>query len=1208
MSSALPSSTEGWHVHVDLRPKLDGLREKLQEQRKEEGEQKQGDRGREGEWKEEGPQTASSSRSLLPMSLPTPSPSPRSPAISSRPTQLSSSHVPSPCHCGEPSIHRMPLFGFVDMCRSCCRTSEREQRHAQSLLLPEEKSEMQEKEGKSAPKKKRKRGKQEEEDEDEVDQQEEEQDGAVLPLDGDGDASMFDAVASSSAPRAAKRAYRKRGTSVPAIQRRKTSKRETKTPARYVEESSEEEEKSEEQDDEEEFLSKRAPRKSFTAGSSAAKRRRSKALAADSSAAASSSTAAASSSAAAPASATPAPAGSKRIRPAPKARREATPVSGEKEEEEEEKEELSESETELEKEERWGKTNLGPDGKWDGEWDPDIPNTVDMQQDKTYTSNAVHKLWAHADESLSYPPVPVRVAIVGAGVAGLVAAHQLSCRGFHVTIIEAKNRIGGRVYTMHWDRPDEEEGEGKKEGKGKKVKEEAPIERDRRPVKSVVTEVKQEQNGGDDVEMEDAAAAASSSAPVKRESSARSSSPTAVSSSSSSRPSSSKLYPIDLGAAFLHGCDPDELNPVYEFLRQQHTTLVTKYDTNDVVYSRGRLLPREKIERAWNAYEAVDMHMLDHSCQMHAQAPKLKRGREQKQRRKGEEREEKKEEGDILAAAASAAFASSSAASSDDELDSPSYDDVGLDVSFQLAVQQVDEEMFEQRGGASAEAERHGKSSKRKSGAASPDAASSSESGAFCALDSDTHELLSMISTTQHAYCAELSNLSLKDLKISFEAGVLGGDYKVVSPDQMGYSALIHALRSQLSLCPNVRFILNTEVNKIDHGFVTQEELEKLARQAQRKKAKRREGEVEEGDGGVASDLSFRSSVLSHLSRPIYDSPSPNSSRFPPWIREMELPPEMTGEEEKEERGHTVVPIVTPAVGSSAAAMKKYEKEIKKEVGSVKREGGKKEQQQDEDEEEYIRYPTSPPSFSSSSVGVRLHTSTVSFDDASNTVDRSNSVKGQVEAEFVLVTCSLGVLQSNLVSFSPPLPSWKSSAIQSLGMGCENKVILQFPSCFWQKDAHYLRCLKEHRYKFLNLDAFGIRNILVAQAPPPHSYLMTHLSDSEILTEVMGILKEMYGADKVPKPCKTRITRWQDDPYARGSYSYIARGSSADSIRDYFRANGPIHWAGEGSHATDGQTVHGAWMSAVQAAADMASVERTCRSAASVSGGCSSRL
>lgn len=43
---------------------------------------------------------------------------------------------------------------------------------------------------------------------------------------------------------------------------------------------------------------------------------------------------------------------------------------------------------------------------------------------------------------------PKHIVIVGAGMAGLVAGSLLKESGHKITILEANDRIGGRVYTM----------------------------------------------------------------------------------------------------------------------------------------------------------------------------------------------------------------------------------------------------------------------------------------------------------------------------------------------------------------------------------------------------------------------------------------------------------------------------------------------------------------------------------------------------------------------------------------------------------------------------------------------------------------------------------------------------------------------------------------------------------------------------------------
>ena len=45
-------------------------------------------------------------------------------------------------------------------------------------------------------------------------------------------------------------------------------------------------------------------------------------------------------------------------------------------------------------------------------------------------------------------PSSVDVAIIGAGAAGIAAAHALSQSGLSVIVLEARDRVGGRAHTI----------------------------------------------------------------------------------------------------------------------------------------------------------------------------------------------------------------------------------------------------------------------------------------------------------------------------------------------------------------------------------------------------------------------------------------------------------------------------------------------------------------------------------------------------------------------------------------------------------------------------------------------------------------------------------------------------------------------------------------------------------------------------------------
>ncbi|XP_010284078.1 PREDICTED: lysine-specific histone demethylase 1A [Phaethon lepturus] len=112
---------------------------------------------------------------------------------------------------------------------------------------------------------------------------------------------------------------------------------------------------------------------------------------------------------------------------------------------------------------------------------------------------------------------------------------------------------------------------------------------------------------------------------------------------------------------------------------------------------------------------------------------------------------------------------------------------------------------------------------------------------------------------------------------------------------------------------------------------------------------------------------------------------------------------------------------------------------------------------------------------------------------------------------------------------------------------------------------------------------------------------MENISDDVIVGRCLAILKGIFGSSAVPQPKETVVSRWRADPWARGSYSYVAAGSSGN---DYDLMAQPItpgpaipgapqpiprlFFAGEHTIRNYPATVHGALLSGLREAGRIA--------------------
>lgn len=195
--------------------------------------------------------------------------------------------------------------------------------------------------------------------------------------------------------------------------------------------------------------------------------------------------------------------------------------------------------------------------------------------------------------------------------------------------------------------------------------------------------------------------------------------------------------------------------------------------------------------------------------------------------------------------------------------------------------------------------------------------------------------------------------------------------------------------------------------------------------------------------------------------------------------------------------------------------------------------------------------------------------------------------QGNFSADKVIITLPLGVLKKGSVEFSPQLPEPKVNAINRLGMGVLNKLYLQFPQAFWDKETHllgYISASKGEWAEWVNLYRYTKEPVLLGFNAGSYGQAIELLPDTEIISRAMQTLRQMYGS-QVPNPIGYLITRWQQDPFSYGSYSYIATGATPGDRQTLGEPiDNRLFFAGEATSQKYPATVHGAFLSGLEAA------------------------
>ncbi|KAL1300489.1 hypothetical protein HN51_045139 [Arachis hypogaea] len=190
------------------------------------------------------------------------------------------------------------------------------------------------------------------------------------------------------------------------------------------------------------------------------------------------------------------------------------------------------------------------------------------------------------------------------------------------------------------------------------------------------------------------------------------------------------------------------------------------------------------------------------------------------------------------------------------------------------------------------------------------------------------------------------------------------------------------------------------------------------------------------------------------------------------------------------------------------------------------------------------------------------------------------------EANYVILSVSIGVLQSDLISFNPPLPRWKMEAIEKCDVMVYTKIFLKFPYKFWPSgpEKEFFIYAHERRgyYTFWQHmeNAYPGSNILVVTLTNEESKRVEAQSDEETLIEAMAVIRDMFGPN-IPDAIDILVPRWWNNRFQRGSYSNYPIISNLNVFHNIKAPVGRVFFTGEHTSERFNGYVHGGYLAGI---------------------------
>jgi len=197
--------------------------------------------------------------------------------------------------------------------------------------------------------------------------------------------------------------------------------------------------------------------------------------------------------------------------------------------------------------------------------------------------------------------------------------------------------------------------------------------------------------------------------------------------------------------------------------------------------------------------------------------------------------------------------------------------------------------------------------------------------------------------------------------------------------------------------------------------------------------------------------------------------------------------------------------------------------------------------------------------------------------------------KGAITGRTALSTVSTGVLGSGDILFTPGLPDWKTEAINNLPMGTENKMGVYFDADVFGADGrgYYSTWNDDGNSAKVDASVMGL-NTAAVFVGGRHGVWLEKQGQQACHDFAVDRIADIFGHDIRKHINRSIVTAWNTEPWTRGSWACALPGQAHQRANLERPVDGRLFFAGEATVYGGQGTSHGAYLSGIRAAQEIA--------------------